>query len=117
MSRRSRDGPGTVYVLSNPSFRADILKVGRTGRDVGATLRARQLRSTGVPTPFRIEATFECSRMCAVERNAHELLVARRVASDREFFKINLEEVLKTVRRARAWTNWAVIGRSAFRGM
>ena len=69
-----RDGPGTVYVLSNESFKENLFKVGRTGREVGATLRAKQLRSTGVPTPFKIEATFACSRMCAVERTAHELL-------------------------------------------
>ena len=106
---RARDGPGTVYVLSNPSFRDDVLKVGRTGRDVGAALRARELRGTGVPTPFVVESTFACSRMCAVERVAHEFLAAKRVASDREFFLVPARVAEGAVRRARAWTSWGAL--------
>lgn len=110
---RARDGPGTVYILSNPSFQSDILKVGRTGRDVGPALRARQLRSTGVPSPFTVEACFACSRMCAVERVTHELLVGSRVALDREFFKISLSRAVEIVRRARAWTSWSALTKKA----
>lgn len=113
MPPRGADGPGTVYVLSNPSFRPDLFKVGRTGRDVGAALRARQLRGTGVPTPFVVETTFACSRMCAVERVAHEMLAAARVSADREFFAARLARVRDAVRRARAWTSWGALGRRA----
>ena len=109
----SRDGPGTVYVLPNPSFRENLLKIGRTGRDVGAALRAKHLRGTGVPTPFVVEREFVCSRMCAVERVAHEFLTASRAAPDREFFWTTPERAETIVRRARAFTSWA----SLFRAM
>ena len=42
-----------VYCLSNKSFNSDILKVGWTRYN--PTLRASQLYTTGLPTPFVIE--------------------------------------------------------------
>ena len=111
--KQPKDGPGTVYILSNPSFRDNLLKVGRTGRTLGASLRAQELRGTGVPTPFIVEREFRCSRMCAVERTAHEFLIAKRVAPDREFFYESVKKVAEITSRARAWTSWAALYRAS----
>ena len=40
-----------VYIMSNPSY--DYLKIGKTRKDL--LIRAKQLYTTGVPTPFVIE--------------------------------------------------------------
>ena len=111
MSRRRtvKDGPGTVYVLTNPAFQEDVVKVGRTGRSVGASLRARNLQTTGVPLPFRVAAEFACSRMCAVERVAHDFLVRYRLADNREFFKVTVQRAKQRVQQARAYTNWSAL--------
>lgn len=115
MSKRNKkEGSGIVYVLSNPAFKDDILKVGRTGRDVGVTLRAQQLRTTGVPMPFVVERQFVCSRMCAVERVAHDLLVAKRLSNEREFFKCSLKLVEARIKKARAWTSWSSLASKAY---
>ena len=42
-----------VYVMSNPSFADDTLKVGWT-RD-HPNIRANDLHTSGLPTPFRVE--------------------------------------------------------------
>ncbi|QHQ18786.1 GIY-YIG nuclease family protein [Pectobacterium parmentieri] len=43
--------PGYVYILVNPSM-PGLIKIGRTLRD--SRLRARELSSTGIPTPFQV---------------------------------------------------------------
>ena len=42
-----------VYCMSNKSFSNDLVKIGWTTNK--PTLRAQQLYTTGVPTPFKIE--------------------------------------------------------------
>jgi hypothetical protein len=55
MAQEQKRRRGYIYVLSNPSM-PGIVKVGRTFREPRA--RAAELSaSTGVPTPFKIEAT------------------------------------------------------------
>lgn len=51
--------------------------------------------------------------MCAVERVTHELLAAKRVSDDREFFDCDLSQAERSVRRARAWTSWGALARKA----
>lgn len=75
---------GWVYVLSNPSIPSWV-KVGWTKG--GPEDRSKELQSTGVPTPFKVETAFLFSnRADVVEGRAHELLSEKRVSSAREFF-------------------------------
>ena len=112
--RSAKDGAGTVYILTNDAFQKDMLKIGRTGRNVGATLRAKNLQTTGVPLPFQVEREFNASRMIATERIAHEFLVKYRVADNREFFKLPLEKADIAIRKARAFANWSGLQKKCY---
>ncbi|MDO4816906.1 MAG: HTH domain-containing protein [Akkermansia sp.] len=48
---------GYVYILTNPSFREDWVKIGRSARPVD--VRSKELDNTAVPLPFEIYATME----------------------------------------------------------
>lgn len=49
--------PGFVYILSNPSFKEDRVKIGRSSRS--ADVRSKELDNTAVPLPFEIYATLK----------------------------------------------------------
>ncbi|MCU8506063.1 GIY-YIG nuclease family protein [Vibrio vulnificus] len=57
--------------------------------------RARELNSTGVPTPFNIECYANTSDAALVEAWMHEGLKQFRVTKSREYFKITLEQALE----------------------
>lgn len=48
---------GYVYILTNPSFREDWIKIGKSGRPVD--VRSKELDNTAVPLPFEIFATLK----------------------------------------------------------
>lgn len=45
---------GYVYILTNPSFREDWVKIGKTRRPVN--VRSAELDNTAVPLPFEVYA-------------------------------------------------------------
>ena len=49
--------PGFVYILTNPSFREDWVKIGKSSRSVN--IRSKELDNTAVPLPFEIFATLQ----------------------------------------------------------
>ena len=48
---------GYVYILTNPSFREDWVKIGKSSRPVD--VRSKELDNTAVPLPFEIFATIK----------------------------------------------------------
>ena len=48
---------GYVYILTNPSFKEDWVKIGKTAREVN--VRSKELDNTAVPLPFEIYATLK----------------------------------------------------------
>ncbi len=78
---------GYIYFLLNKSF-PGLVKIGYTHRSVEK--RLNELRTTGVPTPFIVGATFWVNSPINVERAIHQELNSFRVESDREFFSIDL---------------------------
>lgn len=52
----SNKEPGYVYILTNPSFHEDWVKIGKSSRPVD--VRSKELDNTAVPLPFEIFATF-----------------------------------------------------------
>ena len=52
--------PGYVYILTNPSFREDWVKIGKSSRPVD--IRSKELDNTAVPLPFEIFATMKTSK-------------------------------------------------------
>ncbi|MEG7663783.1 GIY-YIG nuclease family protein [Hafnia paralvei] len=82
---------GWVYILSNEHM-PGIYKVGMTTNS--PAIRAKELSSsTGVPSAFKVEASFHCDNPSFSEREIHEALSGCRVNSSREFFSIELKEL------------------------
>lgn len=88
--------PGFVYILTNPSFKDDIVKIGLTSGTVEK--RMKELQTTGVPTPFEKYASIRTSKFKEVERFMHHSLSllseGSRVNDNREFFRITPEKAL-----------------------
>lgn len=81
---------GFVYILTNPSFREDWIKIGKTNRPVD--IRSKELDNTAVPLPFEIFAVMETHKYHEVERLIHksiDRLTDLRIRQNREFFNIS----------------------------
>jgi hypothetical protein len=88
---------GYVYCMSNPSM-PGILKVGGTwSLERTPDMRAKELYTTGVPTPFKIEFAKLVSEPKNKETTLHLLLeqYTERVNGRREFFRVS-PEIIKT---------------------
>ena len=83
-----------VYCMSNASFCPNMVKVGWTRNN--PALRANQLFTTGVPTPFVVEFMILTAHGHDLERRLHNHLAKCRVSGSREFFNISVSE-LRTV--------------------
>jgi hypothetical protein len=74
-----------------------IIKVGFTTKP--PHLRARELHSTGVPTPFAVAWARECIDPRAVEYLAHQALDKCRVSGKREFFRCDVRTAVKVINK------------------
>ena len=78
---------GYVYILTNPSFREDWVKIGKSSRPVD--VRSKELDNTAVPLPFEIYATVKSSKYSYIESSLHKILTDladKRIRKNREFF-------------------------------
>ena len=85
----TEDTKGYVYILTNPSFREDWVKIGKSSRPVD--VRSKELDNTAVPLPFEIYATLKTSKFDKVEKQIHkqiDRLTDLRIGQNREFFNI-----------------------------
>ena len=81
---------GFIYILTNVSM-PGLIKVGLTTRSPKE--RAKELNSTGVPTSFEVAACWRVEKNLAyMETKSHQLLKEFRVSSNREFFKIHVDD-------------------------
>ncbi len=88
--------PGYVYILTNPSFREDWVKIGKSSRPVD--VRSKELDNTAVPLPFEIYATMKTSKYNEAEKLVHryiERFTNLRIRNNREFFNVKPEEALE----------------------
>lgn len=86
---------GYVYILTNPSFREDWVKIGKSSRPVD--IRSKELDNTAVPLPFEIFATMQTSKYNEVEKLIHKTidrLTDLRIRQNREFFNVQPEIAL-----------------------
>jgi len=86
---------GFIYCSSNECM-PGLVKVGITIEQTPSE-RAKQLYTTGVPLPFKVEFAKKVKDPEGKEKTIHELLeqFAVRVNSKREFFRVKPEIVLK----------------------
>ena len=85
----NENSQGYVYILTNPSFREDWVKIGKSSRPVD--VRSKELDNTAVPLPFEIYATLKTSKFDKVEKQIHkqiDRLTDLRIRQNREFFNI-----------------------------
>ena len=90
---------GYVYILTNPSFKEDWVKIGKSSRPVD--IRSKELDNTAVPLPFDIFATLKTSKYDIVEKKIHKAidrLTDLRIRQSREFFNIKPELALEILR-------------------
>lgn len=83
---------GFVYVLSN-EIMPDIYKIGFTDRS--PRQRAADLSNTSIPTPYDVVSHWEVENPMAVEKELHKFLSNKRVANNREFFRLTASDLLK----------------------
>lgn len=84
-----------VYILTNPSFREDWVKIWKSSRPVD--IRSKELDNTAVPLPFEIFATLQTEKYEIIEKKIHKILeklAGKRIRKEREFFNINPEDAL-----------------------
>lgn len=80
---------GYVYILTNPSFKDDWVKIGKSSRPVD--VRSKELDNTAVPLPFEIYATLRTAKYETVEKKIHkqiDRLTDLRIRKGREFFNV-----------------------------
>lgn len=95
----SKNDPGYVYILTNPSFREDWVKIGKSSRPVD--VRSKELDNTAVPLPFEIYATMKTVKFNEVEKVVHKTidrLTDLRIRQNREFFNIEPQRALDILR-------------------
>ena len=88
--------PGYVYILTNPSFKEDWVKIGKSSRPVD--VRSKEMDNTTVPLPFEIYATMKTTKFMETEKQVHryiERFTNLRIRNNREFFSVKPEEAFE----------------------
>ena len=101
--------PGYVYILTNPSFREDWIKIGKT---TNMEERLRTLYNTSLPLPFEPYATMKTVKYNEAEKLVHhyiERFTNLRIEKKREFFNVKPEEALEIFREVATLLDDAVI--------
>ena len=100
MDINNMEKQGYVYILTNPSFKEDWVKIGKSA--VSVEQRVKQLDGTAVPLPFEIYATLKTCKYSEVEKVVHQTidsLTDLRIRQNREFFNITPQEALNILKR------------------
>lgn len=89
---------GYVYILVNPSFRDNLIKIGLTTRTPEE--RAKELsRNTGIPNEFVVaykKHVFDCR---VIEKLVHSYLEKYRSNERREFFNLPADLAISVIER------------------
>ncbi len=92
---------GYVYILTNPSFKDNWVKIGKSSRRVD--IRSKELDNTAVPLPFEVYATMKTEKYNEAERQIHSMIdlvnPSMRIRKGREFFNVTPETALRIFRQ------------------
>lgn len=102
--------PGYVYILTNPSFREDWVKIGKSSRPVD--VRSKELDNTAVPLPFEIFATIKTAKYNEVEKLVHNIidnLTNFRIRQNQEFFNVAPQKALEILKEIALTIDDAVV--------
>ena len=81
-----------VYIMSNPSYDDDVLKIGWTRKHQ----IKRAMQATGVPTSFVVEFVISTQEGLELETQIYDHLKEYRIEFNRKFFKIS-KDVLREI--------------------
>ena len=101
---------GYVYILTNPSFRDDWVKIWKSSRPVD--VRSKELDNTSIPLPFHIFATVQSKDYEKIEKKIHKIfekLAWNRIRKGREFFNITPWEALDYIKDLSEFDEGAII--------
>lgn len=92
---KSNEEEGLVYILTNPGYKDNVIKVGKSSRP--AKVRARELDGTSVPDEFEVFATINTKNYDQLEKIFHNILdlFDLRRRPGREFFNISPDTMLE----------------------
>ena len=82
--------------MSNPSFKDNTIKIGISSND--PTQRKKELYSTGVPEPFKIEYYALVEDYENIEKVVHQELTNKRPNKNREFFNCSIEDAVLCIK-------------------
>jgi hypothetical protein len=82
-----------VYVLTNPAM-PGYIKIGKTDN---LKERLRNLDRTSTPLPFQCEYAAEVNDADKVEKILHDIFVDKRVRSNREFFEVDPQQIIRAL--------------------
>lgn len=94
--RESHMQAGWLYVISSPSL-PGLCKIGCTRR-LNPSIRVRELSSSSLPEPFKAHCFVFSDNCFELENNMHKYFNAERVSPNREFFRIDPKDAIKTLR-------------------
>ena len=95
ISSISRENMGYIYALTN-EFMPGLVKIGRTDRN--PELRAKELFTTGVPVPFKIQIAKRVKDPIEKEKLLHSIMGRHEVDEKlrkREFFRSDIDSILE----------------------
>lgn len=89
--------PEIVYVLTNEAMEG-MVKIGRTTTSVEQ--RIRELDNTSIPLPFQCFYAAEVGNSSLVEGKLHRIFSDKRIRSNREFFRVDANQVREAIQLA-----------------
>lgn len=89
--------PEIVYVLTNEAMEG-MVKIGRTTTSVEQ--RIRELDNTSLPLPFQCFYAAEVGNSALVEGKLHRIFSDKRIRSNREFFRVDANQVREAIQLA-----------------
>ena len=86
-----------VYVLTNEAMEG-MVKIGRTTTSIEQ--RIRELDNTSMPLPFQCFYAAEVGNSALVEGKLHRIFTDKRIRSNREFFRVDPNQVKEAIQLA-----------------
>lgn len=88
---------GFVYIMSNPSFKDGLIKIGKSDRD--PSIRCNELYTTGVPESFSLDYYAFVADHHTLESSIHNALASCRYNTSREFFDCSIQSAIDAIRQ------------------
>jgi hypothetical protein len=89
--------PEIVYVLTNEAMEG-MVKIGRTTTSVEQ--RIKELDNTSLPLPFQCFYAAEVQNSTVVEGKLHRIFCDKRIRTNREFFRVDANQVREAIQLA-----------------